>query len=345
MKKYAIFTASTFNYINYLNAQINSIYKRGLHKECDLTFYLFWNDNQEFTWDKKYFDDIKERFPFKIETIEIKPNEIEMGPSNPREYIKRARYNKIMEYAVDYDAVCLLDADMFMVSDRFMCLFDLVSGTDKLIGCNERFKWGVDNYYYNGEKMFKPGTKLLNMICNVPAIFDMKKWKHVFERYVDFVENATQDKHNNGVRVGLGDLYCWNTAIQYENRQKDVIVFPMETMAQVHHTYVNEWCYHLVDKDYWYTFAGDRVYSVHGRIAQTNFVDGNLKLLMKNFSDRIKDKELLTKIYNQQAGRMRPGLEKIQKEWYDLNFNVKTVLADYINVDIDLINLIKGYKQ
>jgi hypothetical protein len=323
MLNYAIYVASTWNYIGYTNALLNSIYKRKFHEKCTLTVYLFHNDEHGF-FKTEYLHDLS-KFPFNVVSHEISRNDFqEINDARFNEYIKRTRYKIVLETAEQYDAVCLLDADMFFVSEQFIDLFDLVSDTDKLIGCNERFKWNVDNYILNNKPMFKKNDKLYNMICNVPAIFDMKKWRHVFERYVDIAANGRQTK--NGDIVGIGDLFCWNLAIKYEKMNNKIVCFPMETMAQVHHTYTNDWTYIIVENDYWYTFAGDRVYSIHGRIAQDNFVAGNVE-----FYKQTSIKNGMNG-YEKNVPKIEAGLKKVQSEWYDLNFNQCLKIADYIDI-------------
>jgi len=341
MSKYAIFAAATDNYLSYINAQLNSIEKRRLYEKCDLTYYLMHHDN----FNRRYLQDIENGFSFNVVPIEIMRGDINLPDTTKRiEYIKRSRYKKMVPLAMEYDVVCMLDGDMFCVSDQFINLFDMVKNTFYLIGCNEKYKWDIgNNYFYFPTKkplLSKP-AKLMQFICNTPAIFNMRNWMEVFEAYEDIAINGRQYKNGNPDNiVGIGDIMCWNIAIQQQNRNNDVIVFPMETMAQVHYTNMRQWSCPMVEQGYWRTMAGDRMYIVHGRVASwtaDGFLkkhknletgEGNLETMLQNYIKLKKIKPHLKKIED----NIKRGLAAIQKEWYDLNFNHNIKLGNYVDV-------------
>jgi hypothetical protein len=302
----------------YVNALLNSIEKRRLFRGCNLTVYLMHHD-----FPMEYFEEAQKAFSFRLLPIEIKRNDIDHPPATKRiEFVKRARFHYMPLYSKGYDAVCLLDGDMYMVSEEFMKLFDMVAHTDYLIGCNERFKWSIgDNYQFEGKPIFATPQKLYQMHCSVPIIFDMERWGHVFECYNRIAFHGTQEK--NGNTTGIGDIYCWNISVQNCGKQSDVVVFPIETMCQVHRTNMKDWTYMQEEGGYWFTFAGDRVYSIQGRIAQPNFVDGSIEWYRedaKNGGRAVNEK---------QVDKIRKGLQAIQREWWDLNFNQKVNLYNY----------------
>jgi len=314
MNKYALFVAATPNYLSHLNALLNSIEKRELYKKCELTVYVLYHDNFNF----EYLERIKRDFSYTVIPEEINKDDIAIDTKRI-EFIKRARYNKMINLSLNYDAVCLLDCDMFFVSDQFMRLFDLVVGTELLIGCNERFKWGNGAYTMHDDPMFKRPGKMFQFICNTPAIFDMNKWKHVFEKYCEIAIYGTQEK--GGQIVGIGDIMCWNLAINYCNKNDDIVMFPMETMAQVHHTNMRAWTYPINDHGYWHTFSGDRIYIIHGRINRPGFVEGCLN----KYRELEKGKHDIVKV----EPKIKAGLKAIQAEWNDLNFNQNIRLSQY----------------
>jgi len=341
MNKYAIFAAATDNYLMYINAQLNSIEKRELYNECDLTYYLMHHDN----FNRGYLQDIQDGFSFPVIPIEIDRGDMKMPDETKRiEYVKRCRYKKMVPLAINYDVTCFMDADMFIVSDKFINLFDMVKDTDCLIGCNEKYKWNIgDNYFYagTGKKLLSTPSRLFNFICNTPAIFNMKSWMEVFEAYEDIAIRGRQYKNGDKENVtGIGDIHTWNIAIQQQNRNGDVVCFPMETMAQVHYTNMKEWTLPVVDGGYWRTTAGDRVYIMHGRMA-TWTPEGHLKKF-RQMETGMKEDHLIEKNYKM-LYEIKPDLEKteehivkglraIQKELYDLNYNYSIKLENYIEV-------------
>jgi len=308
MNKYALFVACTPNFVKHLNALLNSIEKRELYKGCNLTVYVLHYQVVNIN----YLEAIKTAFSFRVIPVEIKREDVPGGESaGVVEFVKRSRFFYILKYGFDYDVICLLDCDMFIVSPDFMKLFDLVKGTDNLIGCNEGFKWSSGEYTLNGEPIITPPTKLYAMHCSVPIILNLKCWEDVFKYYTNLCFKGKQ-----GVR-GIGDIYSWNVSVYACKKQRDVIVFPMETMCQVHQTYLHPKTFICVENDYWLTNSGDKVYSIQGRWnTNINFVEGSYKYVLKKNNGHIWSK-------------IKKGLQKIQKEWYNLNYECILKLGDY----------------
>lgn len=327
MSKYAIYFAATGplagrNYLADANCLLNSIEKHKLYEKVDgeLDVHLI---HYGFDPEWKYIDTIKSVFSFNIIDHEL----FNKTDHKAIEYIKRIRYLILLQTARDYDAVCLLDSDMFIVSDEFVNLFEMVNGTDKLIGCNEKYKWDVGPFSYFskvGEPVFFFDSKLHSMVCNVPSIFDMKKWQDVFGFYYQIAFDGYQIKGKN--KVGIGDLFAHNIAIHRMNRTKDVVMFPMETMAQVHHTWINPNTYIINDKYGWRSAAGDKIYTIHDtkRICRKNFVTDNLNKY-RNECGLINPEKF--------EGKIRVGLEAVQHEWFDLNYNQKLSINKFIEFD------------
>jgi hypothetical protein len=336
MKRYAIFLAATGpcvangkNYLPDTNCLLNSIQKQQLHTYpgCELDVYLLHHGFDP-AW--KYPETAVAAFDYHLIPIELKRSEIpHPAATKCIEFVKRARYFKLLELAPHYDAVCLLDADMFFVSRAFMGLFDLVYGTDKLIGCNEKIKWDMGPTYMLGnEPIFSKPTRLHSMICNVPSVFDMKRWWEVFEFYTKICFDGRQDLPD-GTTKGIGDLFAHNISIQHAGRADDVIMLPLETLAQVHHVWRRPWTYLINDGGKWRSQAGDRVYMIHDtkRIARPSFVTDNL-------ADFDKDEAGWQGIPKVRP-KVEAGLRACQKEWYDLNFNSRVRLDAFLEHNPD----------
>jgi len=318
---YAIFVAATPNYIAYLNPLLNSIEKRKLYEHCNLTVYVFYTEG----FCPEYIDIIKQAYSFTVYPMKMVRSDFpELNPKMKEiEFVKRTRYKKMIQLALEYEAVCLLDCDMFVVSEQFIDLFNLIKGTDYCIGCNERFKWSSGAYKFNDKELLIPrGGKMFQFVCNTPAIMDMHKWRPVFEAYCKIASGGTQIKHG-GVK-GIGDITCWNLATMYCAMNDKMIMFPMETMAQVHQTYFRNRTYPIDENGYWYTFSGDRIYTIHGRVARPNFVEGVI-CGGKGYRELHKGRPDIDKVEIE----VRKGLKAIQKEWYDLNYNGKVNLDLY----------------
>jgi hypothetical protein len=234
----------------------------------------------------------------------------------------------MMELCAAFDVVCLLDADMFLVAPEFGGLFDLVYGTRKLIGANERFKWDVGpaSYFFeDGTPIFQARSRMRAMCCNVPSLFCPDQWQDMLELYSRICFAGYQFKGKD--KVGIGDLFAHNIAIHKLGRDGDVIMLPMECMAQVHHVWRKPWTYLINDQDHWRTFSGDRVYLIHDtkKLSTAPFVPGNMAKLAEEFAGWAE----LPKF----VGPIRSGLRAVQREWYDLNFRQKLKLDDFMEHD------------
>ena len=343
LKRYAIFFAATGplvgrNYLPDTNCLLNSIQKQRLfdYPDCELDVYLL-HYGFDPVWN--YIERAKAAFDFNFIPIELDIKSIPCSKeTKPIELIKRARYFKVLDIGMKYDSVCLLDADMFFVAPEFMSFMEMVSGTRKLIGANERFKWDVGPATYfegNGKPVFDKTSRLYSMICNVPSIFDMKQWREVFEYYCKICFDGYQFKGQN--RVGIGDLFAHNISIHKMGRDQDVIMLPMEAMAQVHHVWRKPWTHIINDNGHWRSFSGDRVYMIHDtkRICQEKFVSGNMDAYRKEFEGWKDLKAMEPKI--------QAGLQAIQKEWWELNFgnDAKLKLYDFLPQNEEWDNLTK----
>ena len=333
-KRYGIFFAVTGplaerNYLPDCNTLLNSIQKTRLWEwvdgELDVNILHLGFDP---AW--RYFERARNNFEFNIQEFNLEHRNRQVIPNGVKtnELVKRARYFHIKDAGLKYDAVCLLDADMFFVSPEFGSFFQMVSGTSKLIGANERFKWdvGPESYFEaDGTPIFPASGKLHSMICNVPSVFDMHQWQDVFEYYCKICFDGYQIK--NGQRVGIGDLFAHNIAIHKLGRASDVVMLPMESMAQVHHVWRKPWTHLINDNGNWRSWAGDRVYMIHDtkRICQGNFISGNMAEYRKEFSgwDALET----------MAPKIEAGLRAVQREWWNLNYgsdsNLK--LSEFIN--------------
>lgn len=327
--RYAIFFAATGpmagrNYIADANCLLNSIEKHRLHTKVNgvLDVYLL-----HYGFDPKwnYLEKAKKLFSFNLIPIDMNRYKDFQGEMKSIEFIKRIRYRVITSIGMEYDVVCLLDSDMFFVSDEFVSFFEMVNGTRYLIGCNEKFKWevGPNNYFEgNGKQLFDKPDKLHAMICNVPSVFDMKKWIDVFNYYNDIAFTGYQIKGN--IRVGIGDIFAHNISIQNMNRCADVIMFPMETMTQVHHTWINPNTYVIRDGDRWRSAAGDKMYMIHDtkRICRKTFVSDNMNKFRKDNAGCSMAMKF--------EGKIKNGLEAVQNEWHELTFESYLDVSDLI---------------
>jgi len=313
--KYAIFVCVTNNYLSYLNVLLNSI-----HKYClPVDVYIIYHE-----LNIDYLRTIQYKFNFTIFPIKINKEQILQGKIqdvNNNLFIKQARFY-YLNYAYNYDSVALFDADMYITSDEIMNLFECVTGTPKLIGCNEKIKWIFDSKYRKGknkEIIFDEPIQSFKFHCSVPIIFDIHYWQDVIDYYISLAYKSCEvDKNNNSIKP-IGDIFCWNMSVYKMKKEKNIVLFPMETMTQVHHHYfLPEKSLYKVNTQ-WYTEVGDLVYAIHGRIGSPGWYDGQMRGAQK-----------LECKYTGIVLKAQKILKSIQKEWYDLNTNSAVNIYDFV---------------
>jgi len=320
MNNFAIFISSNKNYLPFFNSLLNSLDAHNINVDVFLI-----HDGI----DEKYLSSLN-IFDFPINVIPIERSDFNIDPANEHNnnlYMKQTRFKYIREYGTSYKAICMLDADMFVTTPNFMNLFNLVNDTNLMIGCNERFKWTFDKRFtYKDKPLFENSIKAKKFHCSVPIIFDLNKWLDVFDFYNKIAFNTFEEKKNGEIKPA-GDIYCWNISVYKNNRQNDLILFPMETMTQVHYTNLFPWSNIKKIGKEWWTVNGDEVFTIHGRVGKKSWYDGHLNNLEKN-----KEK-YSEKYFNQIKNIAINTLRQIQKEWYYLNFSHKLNLYNFLPID------------
>jgi hypothetical protein len=189
-------------------------------------------------------------------------------------FFKQSRYRIMEETLSNYEVACLLDADQLVVSPGFFKLFDLVRGTNQLIACNERFKWEFNDQYRDGDgkPMFPSPRRALKFHCSVPIFFQPSAWRDVLADYNQLALRAYEADHEGNPLKSLADIFTWNAAVERGGRSNDVRLFPMEVMTGVHFTYVLPQTRLIRRHQRWFTENGDEVYTLHGRMADPDWV-------------------------------------------------------------------------
>ena len=319
MGNYGIFLCCNQQYLPFLHVLFNSLEKHKINIPVELLYYNFPEDYIKYAQDK---------FSFPIIPTEIKREDFQIHKFNEKNnnlFIKQSRFKYIYDKGVKYDAICMLDTDMFVCTHNIMNLFDLVKDTNKLIACNERFKWNFGSrYHFNNEPIFEKGVKALKFHCSVPLFFDLKRWILEFNYYNKIAINTFEVDDKQNIVKPVGDIYCWNISVYKNNRQDDVILFPMQTMTQVHYTYAQPWTELRKEGDNWVTFDGDEVFFIHGRIGNPAWAEGQLRGVKKRIEDRGMP-------FNE--NRVTGVLNKFKKEWYTLAYKSAVSLEPFITCD------------
>jgi hypothetical protein len=315
--RFAIFVCANGQYLPFVNALLNSLESELIQVDV----YLIHHEMPE-----AYIRAAQTRFSFPVYPVKVVPADFEIhecNRGNKNLFMKGVRFKYILQNGADYDAICLLDADMFIVSKNFIGLFEMVSGTRKMIGCNERHKWIVGpGYVMRNEPIFSEPTTLLKFHCSVPVLFDLKEWMEVVEMVDQMTFQAFEVCPDGGIKKPIDDMFCWNIAIQKLNRHNDVVLFPMETMTQVHYTAIYPWTRLQIRNGVWLTASGDEVFSIHGRLGTKEWGEGQIR-----GTEKLAQQLGQSPLNESQA---RSTLQAMERHWYRLNFEQSVPLAEFV---------------
>lgn len=296
MEKYATFTSCTQNYVSCLVAQLNSM------------------DYYDHNFDVHILAiDIDEDFLRKLENKEWSFNLIIHRTSKADiDYVgdrvpKKIRYKFISDHCQNYDAVLFLDVDILFVSNitRFL---DLVNGTPYLIGCNEKFKWAMNNYYLIEEDSHTslPKIQMEWMVCNSPIFMSPKFNKDFWSIAWD-----TSLKLMSGMKnKPPSDLFTMNVAIWRANIQDRVILLPSYAWIGNHNGYFNIYTRIVKKQGKWKSMCGEPVYMIHGRWDK----DGSENYYVNEQEKRYRELKLSEDMKNKYRNKMRDTIEQIKAE-------------------------------
>lgn len=311
---FANFVVSDKGYLAYCHALLNSL------EQCKIYYPLYF---LHYKIPQEYFIEANKLFSFEIIPVELTDEDFNnFKVPNKNLFLKQSRFKFIQQYAAQYDAVCMFDADMFLVSPNFSNFYNLVANTRYLIGCNERYKWQFTNrYIYNEAPIFQGrGIKATKFHCSVPIIFDYKQWVEVFNFYNELMLYGEEIHPKNG-RQPIGDMFCWNISVCKNKRENDIVLFPMETMTQVHYSNVFPWTRIFKDGTMWRTFAGDEVYSVHGRICNPNWATSQINGYKKHCQNYKMQEDLSS---------VNLVIKQTQNEWFKLVYDGVFPLDNFV---------------
>jgi len=316
---YAIATSFTPNYAQYLVALLNSLDYHG-HDNVDVHVLAV---------------DPNEKILRKIMAVDwcfnlmIMPSYEFVDFSDTRYEslamtAKKSRYSFLQGIMrkTTYDALLFMDCDMFFTANvtRF---FEMVRGTDILLGCNERFKWNMNRFMYKGQEL--KDVTMHWMVCNAPLFFCPSR-----NRKLVFWMNEMA-KHLSNISDGKrpSDLYTMNVAIGISGKDKDVISLPDYSWTGVHSSYLH-WLTRAVlinthaGHDEMFSLTGEKVYVIHGRWDKSNAGAYELSELEKRYNELRLDENVKTSL---RAASQR-SITDIKKAWNFYTTQHKLSLAD-----------------
>ena len=273
-------TSCTENYTPYLNAQLNALDFYGHDKRLD--FYLVAIDMAP-----AYLTRIREAdWSFNLVIRERKIQDYEHLGDSKNLQSKKARYTELARILSHehYDAACNLDADLFPVRN-IMPFFEMVAGTEAIIGANERIKWFMDEFSFRGKRL--PRERMTWMVCNCPLFFDPA----AHTRFLATALEASTGIWNENKQSVPSDLFTMNLALYLSGAYTHVIQLPAHAWTGVHTQYLD--VRHRITKngDGFVTDQGEPVYMIHGRWDREATWRGMQNELEKRYNELGMDEE------------------------------------------------------
>jgi hypothetical protein len=228
---------------------------------------------------------------------------------------KKCRYERMAKLA-DYRAALFLDADMMVVND-LRPFFELVEGTDLIVGCNEGFKWNMSRFKLGGETL--PSMHMHWMICNAPLFFDPRRHRRLMEEIRHANENLV-DGHD----CSPGDLYCLNIALWRTGLTGRIVALPSHSWTGTHQGYLHWTSRIFQSHGRWVTRTGEPVYIIHGRWDRDGAENYHLNELEKRYDELGLDDDHRRRL-RKQAGE---SVRQIKRQYHELIQNGKLPLKE-----------------
>ena len=305
----ASLVSCTDNYVPYLNAQLNSL---DFHKHNHQVHIIAIDVGP---WYLEKVRSTEWTFPLFIHERRLEDFEQYRPQGGKNMMAKKARYELLPQFK-DYDALLFLDADIFFVNniDKF---FEFVTGTNTILGVNERFKWNLGAYEVGGRRL--PDVHMDWMICNAPTFMSPNRNNGLIDKMRMAAGRVIEWKKG---RVP-SDLFTMNIALYLAGVTEDVVAMPSYLWTGVHCSY-----FHFYPRIFcrgdgkWQSQTGEKVYAIHGRWNKDGCADSHRRNLIKQYEELGMNE--ITK--NKLLANMEQTLKQIQEQFHFFNTGHKLKL-------------------
>ena len=209
----AFIVTACSKYIPEITALLSSLDYVGSKADVHLWFYNYPED---------YLKQLSEAdWSYKLHLHKIEESEArEFGGEG--EILCRKRYWYASEIGKDYDAVCVLDADMVFVRDPYQ-FFEIAAKSGYILGVTKEQCKTYDHPHHtvNGEWIIPKGTWNDKDICNCPLFLDVKIWGDALK---DSWEWFTRNYPNTNMKCP--DMDCLNIALLKHGAHDKIIKLP-----------------------------------------------------------------------------------------------------------------------
>lgn len=249
MAKYSFVVSSNTKYLDCLNVFLNSLESVGNK-----------NDVHIVSWDlpKDYIDKLSAlSYKTFIHEISKSPQMIALGEGDS---LMRFRYE--LAAGLDYDSVCVVDADTLVCRDLTLW-FEIAARADVIIGCGmEQKRWygEPEEHHKVDGKHFIERTWDDKDLCCSPIFFNPKKFGDAFHFSWSIYANYPLEKRFKGP-----DMDAINMALIKYGYKGRVIALGEETWSGLHEVLLKPFSHISENHGQWWTINGEEIWVIHGQ--------------------------------------------------------------------------------
>jgi hypothetical protein len=216
--------------------------------------------------------DLDEQFTSQIEKLSYKvihhpvTEEQWQADHGRSEVVCRKRYWYAAEFGKDYEATCVLDADLVWVKNPEQ-FFEIAAKTDFILGPGKEQNKVYDDphHRFNDEWVIPQGYYNRNDMCNCPVFLDAKKYEEALRKSWEWFHTGFNPDTKIGKNMKCPDMDCMNIAFVKYAGEKNLIAMPGIQFLGTNEQMLKPYMRAVEDKGVIRTESGIQIYCYHGQ--------------------------------------------------------------------------------
>jgi hypothetical protein len=184
------------------------------------------------------------------------------------EIVCRKRYWYAAEFGKNYEATCVLDADLVWVRNP-EAYFEIAAKTGFVLGAGKEQNKVYDDphHRFNGEWMIPEGYYNVQDLCNCPTFLDAKVWEEALRKQWEWFVTGFEE----GTNMKCPDMDAMNIAfIKYHGPEK-VVVMPGIQWLGTNEQMLKPYMRAIEDRGLIKTESGIQIFCYHGQFYHKNW--------------------------------------------------------------------------
>lgn len=181
------------------------------------------------------------------------------------EVVCRKRYKFVDDLKEQYDAICVLDADMVFIRNPEM-YFDIAYKTGFVVGVSKEQNKVYDDphHQYNGKWLIPKGYYNEVDLCNCPLFIDPKIWGNCLKRSFDIFVDGFNDM--SGTNFKAPDMDAMNISLIEAGSADKTIVMPGLQWLGTNEQFLKPYIRVTKNRGQFRTECGIPIFSYHGHL-------------------------------------------------------------------------------